>query len=375
MFLDLALQLGPPSGNNLLSNILSFAFYGFFFLYMFFGQQIQSRMILFQLDGAVRRLEFMKNESKNLALKTLREIGKPTEDPTVYLGRLLEGFFITPVDMDPTGIVRKLDHLVDIHELKFKDDVRRIAPQASEAEVNNLSNVVEIALALNQIYKIVRHFYLLGKKTSSYFFIFQLQMAMPIIMQAAEAYANAGKAFADGKPVGDGIGALVASRLMKDHEKRKVEKDIVVAETTIEGRRVIALKAEGPGGNVGKPGDAVKTLCDENVGKLAAIVMIDAALKLEGEKTGEVTEGIGAAIGGLGTEKYKIEEEATKLKIPVYAIIVKQTIQEAITPMKKEIAEAAVQVLDTIKRIIVERTKEGQSVIVAGIGNTIGIGQ
>ena len=36
------------------------------------------------------------------------------------------------------------------------------------------------------------------------------------------------------------------------------------------------------------------------------IITIDAALKLEGEDTGEVAEGIGAAIGGPGIERYKI---------------------------------------------------------------------
>ena len=97
------------------------------------------------------------------------------------------------------------------------------------------------------------------------------------------------------------------------------------------------------------------------------------ALKLEGEKTGEISEGIGAAIGGIGTERYKIEEEATKFDIPVYAIVVKQSIQEAVTTMKKEISDAVEPVLERIKRLIIERTKEGELVLVAGIGNTAGI--
>ena len=44
--------------------------------------------------------------------------------------------------------------------------------------------------------------------------------------------------------------------------------------------------------------------------------MIDAGLKLEGEMVGEVSEGIGAAIGGPGVDAYKIEEKLTKYKIP-----------------------------------------------------------
>ncbi len=111
------------------------------------------------------------------------------------------------------------------------------------------------------------------------------------------------------------------------------------------------------GGNVGKPGDAIRQVLEENNGKASMIIMVDAALKLEGEKTGEISEGIGAAIGGIGTERFKIEEEATKFGIPVYAIVIKQSIQEAVTTMKKEIAEAAEPVIEKIKRLIPEHQR------------------
>jgi len=347
----------------------------FFILFIFFGQKLQMRMYLLEIDRGLRRLDFIRTSAKDLTVKTVKEQGKPTIDPNPALNVLMEQFLITPVDMDPSGIVGKFDHLLDVRDLKFKDDVRVIAPGASEAQLNNLENLVEAAWALNMIYRIVRHFYLLGKKTGSIFIIFQLQALMPMVMQESEAYLGAARAFAEGQPIGDGIGALVASRLMKDKEKRKVEKDVVVAETSIEDRRVIALKAEGPGGNVGKPGDAIRFIIEENLGKVSMVVMVDAAVKFEGETSGEVSEGIGAAIGGIGTERFKIEEEATKHRIPVYAVIVKESLQEAITPMKKEILEASEKVIDRIKKLIVERSKPGDTVIIAGIGNTIGIGQ
>jgi hypothetical protein len=374
--LDATLQISPVGGgSSFLANLINLLIFGMIFASFFFGQQIQSRIAILQLDGAVRKLEFIKNEAKGLALRTIKDIGKSEEDPTSALTGLLEQFFINPVDLDPAGIVSKLDHLLDVRDLKFKDDVKKLAPAATEAQVNNLENLVEASWALNLLFKVVRHYYLLGKKTSSFYVILQLQMLLPLIMQDAEAYSGAAKAFAKGQPVGDGAGALVASRLMRDHDKREVEKDVMVAETTIEGRRVIALKAKGPGGNVGKPGDAIRTVIDENAGSVAMIVMVDAALKFEGEKTGEISEGIGAAIGGVGTERFKIEAEATKHKIPVYAIIIKESIQDAITPMKKEIVEAADGVVQRIKNLIQERTKEGELIIVAGIGNTVGISQ
>src|SRR5260370_13674829 len=172
---------------------------------------------------------------------------------------------------------------------------------------------------------------------------------LTMIKQESKAYYGAGRAYAEVQPIGDGLGALVASKFMKDKSQRKYEKDIMVAETTMEDRRIIALKAEGPGGNVGKPGDAIQTLLQENNGKVSMIVMVDAALKFEGETTGEISEGICAAIGGIGTERFKIEQEATKQKIPVYAVIVKTSILDAISPMKKEILEAGEKSIERVK--------------------------
>ncbi len=376
MVSDISLQLNPfANQGGILAQIISALMYLSFILFIFFGQKIQLRMMLWEIDGTVKKLEFMRTEAKNLSLKTIKDIGKPKDDPTPTLNSLLEQFLLTPVEMDPAGIVWKLDHILDVRDAKFKDDVRRIAPEADEARLNNLENLVEASLALNTIYRVVKHFYLLGKKTSSFYVILQLQMILPIVMQEAEAILGATKAFSEGQPIGDGIGALIASKFMRGNEKRKVEKDIVVAETLIEGRRVIALKAEGPGGNVGKPGDAIRRIIEENEGKISMIVMVDAAMKFEGENSGDISEGIGAAIGGPGTEKYKIEQEALKYKIPVYAIIIKESTQDAYLPIKKEIVESADKVVERIKKLILERTKEGEALVVAGIGNTIGIAQ
>lgn len=372
----LPLQILPGlDQKSALGNLMSVLMYGSFIFFIFFGQKFQVRIMLLEIDGTVKKLEFMKNDAKNLLFKTIKEVGKPTIDPTTTLNRLLEQFLISPVDMDPAGIVYKFDHLLDVRDTKFKDDVKSISPAADDSQVNNLENLVEGALALNTIFRIIRHFYLLGKKTSSFYIILQLQMILPLVMQEADALVGACKAFSQGQPIGDGIGPLVVSRLMKDKEKRKVEKDMVVAETLIEGRKVFLTKAEGPGGNVGKPGDAIRRIVEEQEGKVSMIIMLDAALKFEGEESGQIGEGIGAAIGGIGTERFKIEEEAHKFKIPVYAMIVKQSIQEAILPMKKSISDAVDPTLARIKSLILEQSKEGDVVIVAGIGNTMGVAQ
>ncbi|MEM0111516.1 MAG: DUF1512 family protein, partial [Candidatus Parvarchaeota archaeon] len=247
--------------------------------------------------------------------------------------------------------------------------------EADDVQINNLENTLEAAMALNYIYKVIRHYYLLGKKTLSLYIIMQIQMILPLVMREAEAYASALKAFAYGQPIGDGIGPLVAAKLMHGYPVRKVAKDCVVAEVPIEGRIAYVIKAEGPGGNVGKPGDAVKAVIEENEGKIASIIMIDAALKLEGEEVGEVSEGVGAAIGGPGVDKFKIEETILKYRIPINAVIIKEDIGDAVSPMRKEIFDSADKAIERIKQVILEKTKEGDKIIIVGVGNTIGIGQ
>ncbi|MEM2099695.1 MAG: DUF1512 family protein, partial [Candidatus Bathyarchaeia archaeon] len=233
----------------------------------------------------------------------------------------------------------------------------------------------EAAMALNFIYKVVRHYYIQGKKTLSLYTIMQLQMILPLVMKEAEAYANALKAFAYGQPIGDGAGPLLAAKLMHGHEVRKLPRDCVVATVPIEGRTAFVIKAEGPGGNVGKPGDAVKAIIDENGGQIAMVIMIDAGLKLEGEEVGEVAEGVGAAIGGPGVDQFKIEEAVAQYRIPINAVIVKEDIGDAVSPMRKEISDAIDKAIERVKNVILERTKEGDKVIIVGVGNTIGIGQ
>ena len=51
-----------------------------------------------------------------------------------------------------------------------------------------------------------------------------------------------------------------------------------------------------------------------------------------------------------------------------------ESVAEAITPMKESIAKAAEKVVERVKKLISEKVGDGATVIVAGIGNTVGIG-
>src|SRR3972149_5253994 len=285
-----------PTGDTI-SQILSMLSYVFFIVLIFYGQRIQMYMMIREVEGSLYKLKYMKEEGRKTAIETIKEIGKPQADPTPRVDRYLEYFTIAPQSMDPAGIVWKLDHILDVRDPRLKDEVKLRAPATDEAQTYNLENTLEAAMALNYIYKVVRHFYIQGKKTLSFYTIMQLQMILPLVMKEAEAYANALKAFANGQPIGDGAGPLVAANLMHGYETRELPKDCVVASVPFEGRTALIIKAKGPGGNVGKPGDAVKAAINENEGKIASVIMIDAGLKLEGEGVGEVAGGVGAGSG------------------------------------------------------------------------------
>lgn len=362
-------------GGDSFSMILNLLFYVIFIVFIFYGQRIQMLVMLREVEGSLHKLKYIKEEGRKITIETIKEIGKPQADPSTRVDRFLEYFTIAPQSLDPAGVVWKLEHILDIRDARFKEEVKFMAPSADETQTNNLENTLEAAMALNYIYKVIRHFYLLGKKTYSLYVIMQIQMILPLVMREAEAYASALKAFAYGQPIGDGAGALVAARLMHGHENRKIAKDSVVATVPFEGRTAFVVKAEGPGGNVGKPGDAVKAVIEENEGKIASVIMIDAALKLEGEELGEVAEGVGAAIGGPGVDQFKIEESLLKYHVPVNAVIVKEDIGDAVSPMRKEVFDSVEKVIERVKQVVLERTKEGDKVIIAGVGNTIGIGQ
>ena len=361
--------------SNIVTTIMNIVYFAVFFFFMFFSQKIQTFLMIRQVSKALTKLKAMRDKAKEAVVSAITTVGKPEKDPKPRLEALLQFFTIEPANMDPSGVVQRLEHLLDTADNRIKDEVKAIAPHADETQLQNLENLVEAAQTLNTIYRVVRHYYLLGKKDGTLYTTMQIQMQLPTIMEEAESYTSFLDAFKEGKPIGDGIGALTASKLMADHNKFEVAKDMVAAETTIDGRRVLVTKAKGPGGTVGKVGDAVSSLIQANEGKVSLVVMIDAGLKLEGEDSGDVAEGVGAAIGGVGVDKYKIEEAATKYKIPVYAIVVKESLKDVLATMTDAISKAVENVILRLRSVIQERTKEGDLVIIVGVGNTIGVGQ
>jgi len=296
---------------------------------------------------------------------------KPSSKTVESINRFFEFFVINPVDLDPNGIIAKLDHMIATQKDRFVYFVDQIMPKADSEKKANIMMGFSAGIELYMLSKIVRHYIKLIKETNSYQLAIILQMQLPFIERIAISMAKGTKALAEGQPIGDAIGPYAVAKLVGASKTKEIEEDTIMAEVSMKGRKLIVIKARGPGGRLGRPGKAVESLVEKN--RIARIITIDAAGKLEGEKTGSVAEGVGVAMGGPGVEKSYIEAVAVRNRIPLDSIIVKMKPEEAILPMRKSVKDAIPEVMDAVSRSL-ERTKRGEKIIVVGVGNTSGVG-
>ena len=342
-------------------------------LFVFYGQRIQLIITSRDIKKDMAKLEQFRNDARNELIDYVKQKLSPNGDPTQKLDRFFDYFTVMPVDIDPNGIIPKIHHLVRSRDDTTRKQVKSMFSEINTLEVTKVQNLLEIVTTLQLLHKVVRHLFLTAKKQNNYPLILPLQMLLPFIMEQAEALKDAIPAFKKGQPIGDGIGPLVVGEMMLGTKKQNAEFETVYSESEFDGRKLILLKAEGPYATVGRPGEATESIVEKL--KPDAIIMIDAALKLEGEDSGSVAQGFGAAIGGIGTDRFKIEAIAVKYDIPIFAIVVRQSVKEAITLMTKEISEQAENVKSQVYEMITDNSNPNQTVLVIGVGNTLGVAQ
>ena len=342
-------------------------------IFVFYGQRIQLYITSGEIKKGIKKIGIFRDESKKELIDYIKKNFNLKDDPTDKINQFLDYFTIMPIDMDPNGIVEKVKHTVRSRDNYTRKHVKSLSPEINDLELTKVQTLLEIASSLQMIHKIINHMFLTAKKQNNYPLILPLQMLLPFIFEQAEAMKEAIPAFKSGQPVGDGIGPMVVGKMMLNCTKEIIVFQTVLAKTTFENRTLFLLKAEGPLSTVGRPSDALEKIISSN--KIDAIIMIDAALKLEGEDSASIARGFGAAIGGIGTEKFEIEAIATGKNIPVFSIVVKQSVKEAITLMTKDIADQSDKVRLQVYEMIQENTLEGQSILIMGVGNTVGIPQ
>lgn len=346
----------------------------FLMLFLGFNQRLQIFLQSRNIAAKLKILETYALESKQKTIEFMRSNG--SKNPESVFTTVSEFFMISPVDIEPIDIIKRMESLIRTQEDRLEKLVESELPGSDRVTRSLALTSLEISAALNQVYKMVRHYLFLGRKTNNWILIMQLDMLMPTLLRQAKSYRQALEVFLEGKPIGDGAGPLVAFNLVGLREPvEEISKDTVYYETTIDDRTVYVIKARGPQSNVGHPGEAVEKLVEKLVkdGKeVGLIITVDAALKLEGEETGSVAEGVGAAIGDPGPEKIKIERTASRFGIPLHAIVIKMGLEEAILEMRREIVEGVEKSIELIRELI-RRVPRDKPIIIAGIGNTVGI--
>jgi len=367
------LQLLTGMGGDVSFTRIIFQWVFFVVIFMFVLPKLYFYQIFNKLEMSARKLEEISLKGQNMVIKKTLKFGKPRSELKKKLDRFIDFFMIPPISLDPFGIVKKLEHLIDNTESRFKDVAEEITPKADSEETMNVYMGLQAAVTIHTVAKIVRHYVEMIKKFKNLQFAMLLQMQLPLIEKLVEAEYKGLNAFLDGKAVGDGIGPLVVASNVKE-EGIELTPDAIVTSVDKWDRNITFIKAKGPGGRLGKIGDAIRKVAEDSKGKdkVVKIITVDAAQKLEGEKTGTIAEGIGVAMGGPGVQRYKIEAAATELKIPVEAIAIKMSPFEAISPMPLKVVDA----LDLANELLKERvtdSKKGSHIMVIGVGNTCGV--
>jgi len=345
-------------------------FYLLFFLVMpILWLRMNYWQSLLKLESVANQLTEMSANAKKIVLKKISK--NPDARLKQQINNFMEFFVIEPVSLDPYGIMRKIEHLVDLSEQRFESFVDKVAPKANEEMQANLMMGLSGALTLHQIEKIIRHYVELVKKTKNIQLALIFTMQLPLIERVAKALLSGTEALTNGWMIGDAAGSLTAAHMIGTSRAREIEKDVLAAKKRIGRRSVYILKAKGPGGRLGKLGKAVEKIAKRN--RVAKIITIDAAAKLEGERTGSIAEGVGVAIGGPGVDRSRIENLAVGYDIPVDSYVIKMAPEEAIMPIKKEVLAAVPRVIENVEENV-RGTREKGLIIIVGVGNTGGVG-
>lgn len=343
--------------------------FGMFIVFITLYPRLMISQIVWKLERETAVLESWDRKAASIATRAMRRT-KPDQQLRMAVRNFLDFFMITPVDLDPYGIIKKLDSVIRDQRSHFRSFVGKWSDKKDPNLTANLEAGLGGAITVHQIAKLVRHYVELIKRYKNLQIAMLLQMQLPMIKDISKAALNGTESFCNGDPVGDGIAPYVIADMIGDRKLERFEElEIVYVRKKINNKDVILVKAAGPGARIGYPGKALSKLINKY--NPDRIITIDAGAKLEGEKTGAVAEGVGVAMGGFGVERYAIEEIACKRKIPVDAIIIKMRPEQAIAPMPSAVLRAAPRVKDVVQKCLAKVKKRA---IVLGVGNTCGIG-
>ena len=183
-------------------------------IFVFYGQRIQLIISSNEIKKDIGKLEEYTDSTKKDFLNYVKNNLNSKSNPSKKLDSFFDYFTIMPVDIDPNGIILKINHLVRSREDFIRLQITGMFSNLSSIELSKLQNLLEIVTTLQLFYKHTRHLYLTAKKQKNFPLILPLQMMIPFIMEEAVALKDAMPAIKSGQPIGDGIGPMIIGQMM-----------------------------------------------------------------------------------------------------------------------------------------------------------------
>ncbi len=349
-------------------NVLSFLLLIIFF---FFLPKLMVYQIISLLNSKVLEYEgYIANARKEIFRKIRKKTSLSKKQMEEKFGSILEFFVVEPSSIDPFGIAKKINFVTRMYDKKMLHLTKTLAPGLKETEVKDVSASLMHTIGLYQIVKALKHYIQIIKETNNFQIGMIIQMQLPFLDKQVKALYKSIPAFINKIPVGDSIAPLFASKLIGNSKHFEIAEDTICCRKKLFGKNCFIIKAKGPEANLGNIKEAIEKLIKKY--KIEKVITIDAAGKLESEKTGEVVYGVGFAMGDRGAERYLIEDILMKKGIPIEAIAIKMKPEEALIPMRKEILDAIPKIERYLEEIL--KSSKEKNILIYCAGVTIGVG-
>lgn len=303
----------------------------------------------------------------------LNEIKEYLSPHKEYLVKIRMSKPIFPETLDPNNIWEKMSNIISGYITDTYDYLRSKYGELTPEHVIECRYIL-VAQALEVIQLWAKHIEIATKHGLSQLENVTYKMLLAQLMKQALLVTDLIDADNLSLPMGDAAGPLTILHLTKELSAVNVD-DMLVAEEQRDGKQILYITS-GELNSFNFIGDKVTKIVkaahpkEQTEGHKKCLLTLDAQGKLLSMETGEIGYHFGAAIGGIGLQKYRLEE----LTLDGYeprAMTVTMSIRDAIAPMSKKIHEASFKLADAVVKFINDTDYEYYVVI--GIGNQEGL--
>ncbi|MHA1775701.1 MAG: DUF1512 family protein [Promethearchaeota archaeon] len=375
-------------------NILSSLFIILILLILFFGQNWQAFRASRQIRQSLKDLK----QWRLYGIKQISKLIEPLTSETIteadikdFITELLD-YFIIPFENFKKDTYILWLNLILQQEEHLKEMIRNYVPKISSSVLEKLLALLKATQQIDLILKNGYHNLSIGEKTNGYWYLLQTASEITQTMLKARTYRVLIDSIMLGEPIGDSIAPLVLKTFIEQFDIPQKDSNMKITEETImdeyllntiqfEDRNLVCLRPKGPEPRVGHPGMIVKHVLENlpaNRSNISMILTIDAFAKLEVEKSGTISHGLGLVIGTdthANFEKAYLEEILPQHnpEIKMEAIICRESLEDAVFPMSEQIKNSIAKIIRLIKSSIITQSKPGDNIIILASGNALGI--